>query len=94
MTKATEADLASSEWVMTYKIAMLKATMERRPARTLPEADGVYFIDFGTALRPGPSRVGMYINSEWCGTNRKPLKDQPHHWTRYSDTPEGVVVSG
>lgn len=83
---SSEGDTENDNWVMRYD-AQYFGKMERRPVSAKPERDGCYFVDFGTKFRPGPSSAALFINGEWCRTNKVPFKAKVTHWTRLLDIP-------
>lgn len=87
--RLSESDLAGRDWVMRYQVPFI-GEVERRPVSIVPDQEGLYFVDFGTPLRFGPSSAALYSNGKWLRTNKLPWKTPPTHWSKTL----GLPVSG
>lgn len=84
MTGRFEGDpTKGDDWVLRYETIMGKA--ERRPASRPPERNGIYFVDFGSWLSPGPSSAAFYKDGVWLRSNRQPFTATVTHWTKIED---------
>lgn len=81
MTATITGDIDGDDWVMRYRLP-IGHPMERRPIASSPHKEGIYWVDFGSALHPGPSSAALWLNGQWCKTNRQPFRAGVTHWSK------------
>lgn len=82
----SDAALEGRDWVMRYSLQYF-GPAERRPVSMPPDGDGFFFVDHGTALRPGRSSAAIFKDGEWLRLNKVPWKMKPTHWTKVEGLP-------
>ncbi len=76
-----DGDLTGDDWVMRYRLPVFGNDIERRPVAKPPAKPGLYFVDFGTVRKMGPSHAAIWDGSRWLRTNKQPFKATVTHWS-------------